>query len=450
MPPPDASSSPTVALLTLGCAKNLVDSEHIAALLASAGVRVIHSAPEADLAIVNTCGFIEEARQESVDLILEVGAGKEAGRPRAVVVTGCLSERYGAELHEALPEADAVIGIDPQGAAQMALRLLGLPSAPLPSDVPLRSHRLTPRGWSYLRIARGCDNRCAYCAIPLIRGPLRSRPMDELLEEARYLVEEGVRELNVIAQDTANYGVDADGERRLHVLLRRLCEVAGLRWLRLLYVHPAHVYDELLDVMAGEEKVCPYLDIPLQHIADPVLARMGRKVTRAEIERLLERLRERVRGLALRTTFMTGFPGETDAHFEELLAFVRQARFERVGCFAYSREEGTPAARLPEQVPAEVAEERRDALMTAQQEIAFELAAARRGERTEVLVEEGGLPEQGLWPARSPREAPDVDPVVLLTADRAPEPGQFLPVEIVGAIGYDCVAEPAEGEGADG
>ncbi|KPK62269.1 MAG: hypothetical protein AMK73_06385, partial [Planctomycetes bacterium SM23_32] len=347
---------PTVALLTLGCAKNLVDSEHIASILDRAGARVTHSSEGADVAIINTCGFIEEAKQESIDLIIEVGAARTAGGLRGVVVTGCLGERYGEQLRRELPEADAVIGIDPRGAAQMALRLAGRGTEPLPSEVALRSHRLTPRAWSYLRIAHGCENRCTYCAIPLIRGRLRSRPMDELLAEAQELVAGGVLELNVIAQDTANYGLDTEGKRLLHVLVRRLCRTDGLRWLRLLYMHPAHVYDELVEVMADEEKVCPYVDVPLQHVADAVLARMGRRITRAQVEDLIARLRERLPGLALRTTFMTGFPGETDRDFAELLDFVRQMRFDRLGCFVYSREEGTPAAELPDQVPRRVAE----------------------------------------------------------------------------------------------
>jgi ribosomal protein S12 methylthiotransferase len=427
-------------LLTLGCAKNLVDSEHIASALAAAGVEVERDLREADVAVINTCGFIEPAKEEAVELILDVGARKAAGKLRALIVTGCLGQRYGVELAKLIPEADAVIGVDPEGAARLALKALGLPPEPLPSGVLLRSRRLTPKAWSYLPISYGCDNRCAYCAIPLIRGPLRSRPMPEVLAEARYLVEQGARELNVIAQDTSSYGVDTEGKPLCHALLSELCRIEGLAWVRLLYVHPAHVYDELIDVIAGEEKACPYVDMPLQHISDRVLRRMGRKVTRPQIEALIEKLRERIPGVTLRTTFMTGFPGETEEEFHELLDFVSEVRFDRVGCFAYSAEDGTRAARLRDQLPGAVRQERCGTLMAAQQEIAFELAAARAGERTLVLTEEDDPDAEGLRAARSRREAPDVDPVVYVAGDDVPA-GEFVHVKIVGSAGYDCIAE---------
>ncbi len=440
------SPRPRVALLTLGCASNLVDSEHIASVLEANGVEVTHELRGAAVAIVNTCGFIEAAKQESVDAILDVAGRDARERPATLIVAGCLSQRYGDELAELMPEVDAFIGVDPEGVARLALRALGRPVGPLPSHFMLRSRRLTPAAWSYLRISYGCDNRCTYCAIPTIRGPLRSRPAGELIEEARFLAEHGVRELNVIAQDTANYAVDLGRPRSLHLLLRELCRVDGLAWIRLLYVHPAHVYDELVEVLAAEEKLCPYVDVPLQHVNDGILARMGRKVTRRRIEEVIGRLRDAVPGITLRTTFMTGFPGETDGDFQELLQFVRDVRFDRVGCFAYSQEEGTAAARLADQVPEGVREERRDLLMAAQQEIAFELAAARAGERTTVLVEETGALEGELQPARSRREAPDVDPLIYVEGAGA-APGEFVEVEIEGSLGYDCVARPvAEGD----
>ncbi|MCK4373825.1 MAG: 30S ribosomal protein S12 methylthiotransferase RimO [Candidatus Brocadiae bacterium] len=438
-----------VALLTLGCAKNLVDSEQIASLLASRGVEVTHELEGAEVAIINTCGFIEPAKEESIELILDVSARKSEGTLRRLIVTGCLSERYGEELRGLLPEADDILGIDPEATAKLALRALGCPVEPLPSALMLRSIRLTPGAWSYLRIARGCDNRCAYCAIPFIRGPLRSRPHADIIEEARYLAGQGVKELNVIGQDTASYGVDLEGGPRLHALLPELCRIDGLQWVRLLYVHPAHVYDELIEVLAGEEKVCPYLDLPLQHINDRILEAMGRKVTRRDIERLIADLRDRIPGLTLRTTLMNGFPGETEREFEELLQFVRDARFDRVGCFAYSQEEGTAAAKLPVQVPLRVRQQRCAQLMSLQQDIAFELAAARVGQRTVVLMEEGRPTDEGLRPARSPHEAPDVDPLVYVGGERVPEVGEFAQVEIVGAAGYDSIAEVLSG-GQDG
>jgi len=433
------SNHPTVALLTLGCAKNLVDSERLASALEAAGARVTSDVSEAQVAVINTCGFIESAKQESIDAILGVAATKNHEGLHTIIVTGCLSERYGEELRGLLPEVDAFVGIDPEGAARLALRAVGLSAAPLPSGAVLRAHRLTPPAWGYLRISEGCDNRCAYCAIPLIRGPLRSRPMAELVVEARFLVDSGARELNIIAQDAAAYGMDLDGRQTLHRLLPEICRIQGIEWVRLLYVHPAHVYDGLLAVMAAEPKICPYVDMPLQHISDRVLARMGRNMDRRGTEELVARVRERIPGLTLRTTFLVGFPGETDAEFEELLEFVAAARFERVGCFAYSREEGTPAAAFEDHVAPEVAEERCDALMRAQMEIGFEWARARIGHRDRVLLEEETTPE-GHRVARGRSEAPDVDPVVLVQNGEGLAAGDFVDVEIVGAAGYDCIA----------
>ena len=432
---------PTVALLTLGCAKNLVDSEQIATLLEQHGVRVATELAGASVAIVNTCGFIGPAKQESIDTILETGAHKGQGGLHTILVTGCLSERYGDELRELLPEADIILGIDPEGTAREVLAAMGITAhAPAPGAV-LRQHRLTPPAWAYLRISEGCDNRCAYCAIPMVRGPHGSFPRGRLLDEARFLVERGARELNVIAQDTTSYGLDTEGRQSLHLLLRDLCGIDRLRWVRLLYCHPAHIYDELLDVMANEEKICPYVDLPLQHVNDRILTAMGRKIGRAQIESVIETIRDRIPGVTLRTTFLTGFPGETDAEFEELLEFIHLTRFDRVGCFAYSREEGTPAAEMPDQIPASIAEERRAAVMIEQQRIAFDLAAARVGEVALVLLEEHDVAEGELRPARSRREAPDVDPVVLIEGGAAvPPAGHFTQVRIVASSGYDCVA----------
>jgi len=439
---------PRVAILTLGCASNLVDSERIASMIAASGVEVTHRIEGAGVIIVNTCGFIEGAKQESIDAILDVASKlPAAGRPK-LIVTGCLAQRYGSQLGKLLPEVDSFTGLEPRRTAELALRFLGRPAAlGHPKEAP-RACRFTPPAWSYLRIAEGCDNRCAYCAIPSIRGPLRSSSIETLVREAEGLAREGVRELNVVAQDTANYGLDLYGERALHTLLRRLCRVSGIEWIRLLYVHPAHLYDELIEVLAGEEKLCPYLDVPLQHINDDVLRRMGRRTSRGQIEQLLSRLRDRIPGLTLRTTFLVGFPGETEEQFEELLDFVRQARFDRVGCFAYSDEEGTPAASLPGKLPARVGHQRRDRLMATQQSIAFELAGARVGERTRVLVEECSGPGAGPAVARSRREAPDVDPVIYVHARHA-VPGEFMDVQIVASAGYDCIARAVE-ERADG
>ena len=434
----------TVALLTLGCAKNVVDSEHIASLLEANGIQVGHDPARSRVAIVNTCSFIQDAKEESIEIILDAADLKEDGALEALIVTGCLSERYGPELEESLPEVDVFVGLDPQEAALAALRALGMAGDMGCIGPELRGHRLTPAAWSYLRIAEGCDNRCAYCAIPDIRGPLRSRNPDEILAEARYLVGRGVRELNIIAQDTAAYGMDRNDLPSAPDLLERLCDEAGAKWIRLLYAHPAHIGDDLIEVVAGRGEVCPYVDMPLQHISDQMLRRMGRGIRRVAVEELIERVRERIPGVTLRTTFLLGFPGETDEDFEELLAFVEGVRFDRAGCFAYSREEGTPAAEFPDQVPAEVARERCDELMAAQQEVAFDLAEERVGGVTEVLMEEGEA-EDGLRPARSAHEAPDVDPVVYIEPP-APPPGEFATVRITESNGYDWVARTVKGE----
>jgi len=432
-----------VALLTLGCAKNLVDSERIATALDERGVGIVHGLDDVPVAIVNTCGFIDPAKEESIGVILDATEWKQAGDGRTLIVTGCLSQRYGRQLRHEMPEVDVFTGIDPAGAARAALEALDISPGPVSCGLE-RRRRLTPTAWSYLRISHGCSNRCAYCAIPLIRGPLRSRPPEKILAEARDLARQGVRELNVIGQDTAAYGADRPGLPPVEELLRELCRVDGLRWVRLLYAHPAHVRDELVEVIAEEQKLCPYLDIPLQHVSDDVLRRMGRPVRRAAIERLIARVRERIPDVTLRTTFLVGFPGETEGDLRELIDFVRQVRFERVGCFVFSAEEGTPAYHMPDQPPEEVRQQRRDALMAVQQEIAFELAAERIGHRTEVLMEEGETLQGGLLPARSRHEAPDVDPLTYVE-EPAPPPGEFADVEIVDSLGYDCIARVLEG-----
>ena len=444
MTPGNSNSENCVAIITLGCSKNLVDSELIASMLSGAGVEVTTDAGRARVAIVNTCGFIGPAKEESVDAVLEAANLKGRGPLETLIVAGCLSERYGEELRELLPEVDCFVGVDPAGAAGLALKALGMSEEGLPAGQGDRTFLLTPPGWCYLRIADGCDNRCAYCVVPLIRGPLRSRSLDEVLREARRVVEAGAKELNLIAQDTTAYGTDWGGKPGLQELLSRLCRIEGLNWVRLLYAHPAHLQQQLIDLMAAEEKICPYIDLPLQHISDPILARMGRKITRARIEDLIGKLREVIKGVTIRTTFIVGFPGEDDEQFEELLEFVDAVRFERVGCFAYSQEEGTRAADFDRQVPEGVKEDRLDLLMTLQQEIAYENAASRVGEETSLLVEESGTSKDSFVVGRTPREAPDVDPVVYLEQQAAPlPPGAMVRVKITASSGYDCIARLA-------
>ncbi len=451
MTPDDSSQKnmvPRVAIVNLGCAKNLVDSEHIGSLLQEAGVEVTTNPNNAPVVIVNSCGFIDIAKEESIDTILDIADLKSESNLHRLIITGCLTERYGSELRDLIPEADVMLGIDPHGAARAALWALGMRNA-LPAQCNMRAHRFTPRAWAYLRISDGCDNRCAYCSIPTIRGPLVSRPMDEILSEAADLVAGGAREINVIAQDTTAYWRD-HGAPRLHELLRELCPVVDSGWIRLLYTHPRHYYPELIDVIADSSTIVPYLDLPLQHISDPILQNMGRGISREEIESLLHTLRSRVPGLTLRTTFLVGFPGETEEQFDELMAFVRNQQFDRMGAFKYSEEEDTPAASFSEQIDEQTQEERYRRLMDLQQEIAHENSQQRVGETTTVLVEEDreDVPDN-MSVGRSVAEAPDVDPLIFIENGDDLDDGQWVDVKIIEAHGYDCIAHPVEGNSPD-
>ncbi len=428
------------AIITLGCAKNTVDSEQIASILHDAGVEVCDDPQDAPVALLNTCGFIDAAKEESIDTIIEMAGLKDTAGLEKLIVCGCLAKRYPDALRAELPEIDLLTGGGPRGAAAAVMEALGLPR-PRPVSHLVRSHRFTPPAWAYLRISEGCDNRCNYCAIPSIKGPLVSRPEAEILAEAGQLAAEGVREINIIAQDTTSYGRDR-GSARLHALLENLCEELPQLWIRLLYTHPAHYYKALIEVIAAGNQICPYLDIPLQHINDGVLAAMGRKVSRVEVEELIATLRAEMPSIVLRTTFIVGFPTEDGPAFEELVDFVGNVRFDRAGAFIYSSEEGTPAARLPYDTPKELKQQRLDRLMTVQRRIACELAAGRKGEVTPVLLEEKSPTENGRWIARSPAEAPEVDPVIFLKDTGELQAGQIVQAAITGGEGYDCIAEP--------
>jgi ribosomal protein S12 methylthiotransferase len=433
---PAPASGPRVHLASLGCAKNLVDSERLLAKLAAAGALVGATAEEADVIVVNTCGFIRPAKEESIGAIVEYSRLKEEGSCRKLVVMGCLAERYAKELREGFPEVDAVFGIHQQEAVVAACGLV-LPD----TDDPGRL-LVTPRHTAYLRVSEGCDNRCSYCAIPAIRGGFRSRPAEEVLDEARRLVAGGVRELVVIGQDTTLYGTDLAGEIRIHELLARLAEIRHLRWIRLLYTHPAHFTEDLVDAYLSLSKLCPYVDIPLQHLSDRILRRMRRRVTQAQCLALIERLRSAVPGIAIRTTFLVGFPGETRAEFNELLRLGKDLRFDHLGAFAYSREEGTPAARLPGQVSERAKSRRLRDLMLAQQEIAFARNRAMRGGVLEVVVDRPSA-ERGVWIARSRTQAPDVDGATYLRGEGL-RPGLFVQAKITASRGYDLVARSCE------
>ena len=442
-----AAAKGTLAFVSLGCPKNTVDSERMLGKIAQDGYALTPDADGADVVVVNTCGFIEPARQESLAVIREMLALKSQGRVGAVVVAGCLAERQREMLLEAVPEVDQIVGVfgreeiagvlDRAVAQQREQRSLFRP-APVRALEDTARLRITPRHYAYLKISEGCDRLCTFCAIPQMRGKHVTKPTEEVAREAGELAGDGVRELIVVAQDTTYYGTDLYGRPRLAELLRELDKVDGIEWVRLLYCYPEHFSDELIDVLAGSEKIVPYLDMPLQHINDRMLRRMQRRVTRRSTEDLLARLRGAIRDLTLRTTFIVGFPGETDAEFEELVEFARAAKFERCGVFAYSREPGTPADRLTDHLPEEVKQERQARLMAAQQEVAFAWAAGQIGRDVEVIVD-GPDPEFASHVhARSPADAPDIDALVRVKGKNL-RPGDLVRVKVTAADGYDLV-----------
>lgn len=425
-----------VGMITLGCAKNQVDGELFMAKLKAAGYEPVDDVAMADVAIVNTCGFIDSAKKESIDEILELGLLKKEGRIKKLVATGCLAERYQEEIRREIPELDGVLGIganeDP--AKYIAELLNGGPVEAFPekSKLPLCGDReLTTPSWTaYLKIAEGCDNRCSYCAIPYIRGGYRSRTMEDIEQEARALMRNGAKELVLIAQDTTRYGIDLYGEYSLAKLLQRLCKLDGIKWLRVLYCYPDAITDELLDVMASEEKVVPYIDLPLQHCSGSVLRAMNRRGDRESLEALISKIRDKVPGVILRTTLITGFPGETEEDFAELSSFVKKVKFDRLGCFTYSQEEGTPAAGLPGQLEQEEKERRAGIITEQQMDISEEKGQALIGSTLQVLVE-GFDRYAECWFGRSYMDAPDVDGRIFFTVgEKRPTLGSFVPVKI--------------------
>ena len=424
-----------INVVTLGCSKNTVDSEHLAAQLAEAGYEIAFDSNRTDakVVVINTCGFIGDAKQESIDTILRFAAAKEQGLIERLFVIGCLSERYADELRAEIPEVDDYFGArDMQGIA----RALGAAGDPDTSTERLTS---TPKHYAYLKIAEGCNWHCGYCAIPLIRGPHRSVPMERCIEEAERLAAQGVRELIVIAQDTTYYGRDLYGRRALAELLKRLCKVEGIEWIRLHYAYPTDFPQDVIEVMAREKKICPYLDIPFQHISDHQLTLMKRRHSKADAYALIERLRAAVPDLALRTTLLVGYPDETEEDFAELMEFVEKVRFERLGVFPYSEEEGTFSAReLEDNVPEEVKQERVDRIMALQNRISLEKNQARVGQREQVIIDS----RQGDWyVARGRYDSPEVDQEILIPAsERQLRRGKIYTVEITGAEEYDLYA----------
>ena len=443
-------SKGTYAFVSLGCPKNLVDSERMLGLLQIDGYRLVHDPVGTDFVVVNTCGFIERARQESYGAIREMLELKRQGQTRGVIVSGCLAEREKEALLEACPGVDSLVGVfGREHVTKMADRLLGrldeqrsifqpAPSTPLSDRSRLR---ITPRHFAYLKISEGCNRLCTFCAIPKMRGKHHTKPMEEVIAEAKELAADGVRELNIVAQDTTYYGIDLYGRPRLAELLRELNQIEGLEWIRLLYLYPEHFTDELMDVLSGDNKILPYLDIPLQHINDTMLRRMQRRVNRAQTEELLDRLEKRIPDLVLRTTLITGFPGETDEQYSDLLKLVEQRRFQRLGVFTYSFEPDTPAARLDGHLPEDVKEARREALMGAQQSAAFDWNKEQVGHQRDVLLDTPVPNEPNVWIGRTYAEAPDIDGVVYVTG-RGLKAGQMVPCEIVATSEYDLIGAP--------
>jgi len=438
-----------VGLINLGCPKNQVDAEVMLGRLKAAGYEVTPDAEEAEVIVVNTCGFIESAKEESVDAILEAARLKDGGRLKKLIATGCLTQRYGKELAEAIPELDAVVGTGaPQDITAVLpgvfaphtgpLLTIGAPGGAMDGQGRIRVG--APHS-AYLKIAEGCSKRCAFCVIPHLRGDLASRPLESIEAEARELAAQGVVEVNLISQDTTNYGLDLYGRKRLPDLIARLSAVDGIRWLRLLYTFPTDYTDGLLSVLADSETVVPYIDLPLQHAADTVLKRMHRTGTRARLESLIERIRQKIPGVALRSSFIVGFPGETEAEFRALHDFVAEQRFDHLGVFTYSHEEGTPAYAMRDDVPPHEKQARKDALMELQADISAEKLQALVGKRVPVLVD--GLSKESdlLLEGRMPTQAPDIDGVVYIndTDDQPLEPGRIVTVEITEAHTYDVV-----------
>ena len=424
-----------INVITLGCSKNLVDSEHLMAQLDEAGYEIVtdSNSTDAKIVVINTCGFIGDAKEEAIQTILECAEAKAEGRIERLFVMGCLSERYADELREEIPEVD-----DYFGARSLKEVVEALDAEYIPE---LETDRLltTPDHYAYLKIGEGCNWHCAYCAIPLIRGNHRSVPMEKIIEEADGLVAVGVKEIIVIAQDTTYYGKDLYGERKLAELLRRICAIEGVEWVRLHYAYPTDFPQDVIEVLRDEPKMCKYLDIPLQHIADNQLAAMRRRITKEQTEELVARLRREIPDIALRTTMLVGFPGESEEDFEELCEFVERVRFDRLGAFAYSEEEGTPSAlTLADDVPDEVKEARVERLMKIQKRVSLALNAERVGKKMRVIVDSR---EGDFWIARSQYDSPEVDEEILVTSSAPLAPGYMITVEITDCEEYDLYAK---------
>ena len=438
-----------ILFVSLGCDKNLVDTEKMLGILGGDGFQFTDSEEEADVIIINTCCFIGDAKEESVNTILEMARCKEEGRCKALLVTGCLAQRYKDEILTEIPEVDGILGTssyDQIGA--MVKQILEEKKEHVSCFRDINALPRTDGGrmvttgghYAFLKIAEGCDKHCTYCIIPSLRGSYRSVPMEDLLQEARGLAAQGVKELILVAQETTLYGVDLYGEKSLPRLLRELAKIPGIQWIRIQYCYPEEITDELIQVIREEEKVCHYLDIPIQHASDPVLKRMGRRTNQEELRRIIGKLRKEIPDIAIRTTLISGFPGETEEDHEELMAFVDEMEFERLGVFAYSLEEDTPAAQMSDQVPQELKEERRDEIMELQQEIAFEKAESLVGRVLDVMIE-GKVADEPAYVGRTYMDSPNVDGLIFVNADLQLMSGDFVRVKVTGAAEYDLIGE---------
>ncbi|MDY5845020.1 MAG: 30S ribosomal protein S12 methylthiotransferase RimO [Bariatricus sp.] len=442
-----------ILFISLGCDKNLVDTEVMLGLLAKKGHCMTDDETQAEIVVINTCCFIHDAKEESIQTILEMAQLKETGNLKKLIVTGCLAQRYKEEILEEIPEVDAVLGTTSYDEITEVIDGLFSDSPMERADVKMtmkdidylpevKSKRLVTTGghYAYLKIAEGCEKHCTYCIIPKVRGNFRSVPMEILLEEAGQLAEEGVKELILVAQETTLYGKDIYGEKKLPELLRELCKIQGIRWIRILYCYPEEITDELIQVIKEEPKVCHYLDLPIQHASDAILKRMGRRTSKEQLISIIGKIREEIPDITLRTTLITGFPGETDEQHEELMDFVDQMEFERLGVFTYSPEEDTPAAEMPDQIPEEVKEDRQAELMELQQDIVFDRNEDLIGEEFLVMIE-GKVADENAYVGRTYRDAPNVDGLIFVNTDEELFSGDFAKVKVTGAMEYDLIGE---------
>ena len=436
-----------ILFISLGCDKNLVDSELMLGILADRGFEMTDTEDDADIIIINTCCFINDAKEESINTILEMAEYKKTGPCKALIVTGCLAQRYKQEIVDEIPEVDAVIGtskydeiFDAVDQALKGSHFLDVDDLDRLPSVPGKRILTTGGHYAHLKIAEGCDKHCTYCIIPKIRGNYRSVPMEQLLAEAASLAEQGVKELILVAQETTLYGVDLYGKKSLHILLQELAKIKGIRWIRILYCYPEEIYPELIETIKNEKKVCHYLDMPIQHASDAILKRMGRRTTKAQLKETVSLLRKEIPDIVLRTTLITGFPGETQEDFEEMLSFVDMVGFERLGVFPYSPEEGTPAAEMEDQIDEEVKKQRRDAIMELQQEISFDFEADCVGEKLLVMIE-GYLPDEHAYVGRTYMDAPGIDGYIFIKSGEALMSGDFAEAVVTGSDEYDLIGE---------